>query len=272
MGILADEMSNNRTRPKFNDISVGQDGSIWAVGALDGTIYRLYGDAGYMGWVPDKIGKAAVIAAVDWGNAWLINQAGEIWQVADAYSIDSGGTWTQVPDYGDASDAKTIAVGVDGSVWYARATNGNLFHREGDRWRRNPGFATAVAAVNQEDVWCVSTDGNLLHVANGAWITVPTYSGNADAKSISAGNDGSVWYVDTSGTVYFWQMIAEAWDQGWDQGQMGSVDAIAVYTQGEVWCVNTRGEVWRSDNADGEGYQWQQVVEIGPDDANGDMR
>ena len=265
------------TTARFKHISVGNDGRVWATGAADDTIYRLYDDAGYLGWSPNKVGKAEIIAAVNWGNAWCINQAGEIWQLADADMVGTSGTWTHVQDYGNASDARAISVGSDGSVWYARGSDGNLFHREENRWRRNPCFAIDVAAVNQDDVWCISTSGEILHLANTDgvdgehWVQVPTYRGRADAKSISAGVDGSVWYVDINGAVYFWQMIAEAWDRGWDQGQMGSVNVIAVRTQGEVWCLNRAGEVWRTFDTSPHDNQWHQVVEIGPSDENSNM-
>ena len=52
----------------FKHLSVGKDGTVWTVGKTDGTIFRLYGDAGIVGWVADKVGKAEIIAAVDWGN------------------------------------------------------------------------------------------------------------------------------------------------------------------------------------------------------------
>lgn len=76
----------------------------------------------------------------------------------------------------------------------------------------------------------------------------------------------TIWYVDTGGAVYFWQMIANAWDTGWHQGEMGGAEAISVREQGDVWCLNTRGEVWRSQQSEIGPYQWKQVVEIGPDD------
>ena len=59
---------------KFKHISAGQDGTTWTVGKADGTIYRLFGDAGYVGWVPDKVGKAEVVAGVNWGNALVCQQ------------------------------------------------------------------------------------------------------------------------------------------------------------------------------------------------------
>lgn len=276
-GILADETSGILTDPKFKDISVGKDGSLWAIGAADDTIYRLYGDAGYLGWSPNEVGKAERIAAVDWGNAWCINAAGEIWQVTDADAGGTSGTWTQIPTHSGRADAKTIAVGGDGSAWYTQA-DGTTFRRYGDAeavgWvPHKSGKAESIAPVDWANAWYVNEAGEIWRLDNavsleegGVWTQVPTYSGNADAKSIAAGNEGSVWYVDTSGAVYFWLVSVDAWSPAWDQSQVGSVDVITVLTQAEVWCLNNAGAVWRTVDTGADGYQWQQVVEIGPDD------
>ena len=113
---------------KFKHISIGQDGSVWTVGKKDSTIYRLFGDAGFLGWIPDKEGKAEVLAAVDWGNVWCVNSAHEIWQLTNAESLDKGGTWTRIPTHSGQADAKTISVGRDGTVWYAQ-TDGTIIRQ-----------------------------------------------------------------------------------------------------------------------------------------------
>ena len=75
---------------KIKHISVGKDGSIWAADKVDGTICRLYGDAGALGWVPDKVGKGDIVAAVDWANAWVVNKDHELWRLTGAESLDTG--------------------------------------------------------------------------------------------------------------------------------------------------------------------------------------
>jgi hypothetical protein len=77
------------TEQKFKHISVGKDGSVWAVGKTDTTIFRLYGDAGIVGWAPNKTGKAEVTAAIDLGNANCVNKDHEIW-------FGQNGTWSQL--------------------------------------------------------------------------------------------------------------------------------------------------------------------------------
>jgi hypothetical protein len=222
--------------------------------------------------VPDKEGKADVVAAVDWGNAWCVNKDHQIWQVTHADIVDEGGTWAQVPTHSRQADARSISVGNDGSVWYAQ-TDGTLFRtaRPGDGtglfWVHDTkdGKVDVVAAVDATTVWGVNKTNLIWLWADGTWTQVPTHSGQADAKTISAGSDGSVWYASTDGAIFRHAQPGDGmglprWmqDTSWDQKRMGDADVIAVNTREDVWCLNNNGQVWRT--LDGK---WQQVVEIG---------
>jgi hypothetical protein len=256
---------------KFKHISVGKDGSVWAAGKADGTIYRLYGDAGAVGWVPDKKGKAEVIAAVDWGNAWCVNKDNEIWRLKNAESLDKGGAWTKVSTHSGRADAKTISVGNDGSVWYAQ-TDGAIFRtaRPGDgtglfwvqeKVSKRVGKAEVLAAVDATSVYCINKDRQIWFGQNGAWSQIPTHSGRADAKSIAVNPDGYAWYSSINGAVFRHVRPGDGvglplWGTSWDRKQMGKADVLAVGPEDLVWCLNTKGEV------DGK---WQQLVEQGPD-------
>ncbi len=255
---------------KFKHISVGKDGSVWAVGKADGTIFRLYGDAGAVGWVPDKKGKAEVIAAVDWGNAWCVNKAYEIWHLTNAESLDKDGTWTKVPTHSGRADAKTISVGNDGSVWYAQM-DGTLFHsaRPGNgtglSWVQDKtGKADIIAAIDATSLYCINKDREIWFGQNGTWNQTGTHSGRADAKSIAVNPDGYAWFSSTDGAVF--RMVRPGdgvglplWGTSWDRKQMGKADVLAVGPQDLVWCLNTKGEVWRAFDG-----KWQQLVEQGP--------
>jgi hypothetical protein len=256
------------TEQKFKHISVGKDGSVWAAGKADGTIFRLYGDAGFVGWVPDKVGKAEVIAAVDWGNAWCVNKDNEIWRLKDAESLDKGGAWTKVPTHSGQADAKTISVGNDGSVWYAR-TDGALFRtaRPGDGagvgfWVQDKvSKAEVIAAIDSTSVYCINKDREIWFGQNGAWSQIPTHSGRADAKSIAVNPDGYAWYSSTGGAVFRGVRPGDGvglpqWGTSWDRTQMGKADVLAVGPQDHVWCLNTQGEVWHAFDD-----KWQQLVE-----------
>jgi len=261
------------TEQKFKHISVGKDGSVWTVGKADGTIFRLFGDAGAVGWAPDKVGKAEIIAAVDWGNAWCVNKNHEIWHLTNAESLD-GGTWTKVATHSGRADAKTISVGNDGSVWYAQQ-DGTIFHqpRPGDGpfpiWVQDKvGKAEVIAAVDSTSVYCVNKEYEIWFVQNGAWSQIPTHSGQADAKSIAVSPDGSVWYSSQDGAVFRHVQPGDGvglplWGTSWDRKQMGKADVLAVGAQELVWCLNTKGEVWRAFDD-----KWQQLVESDPDGNN----
>lgn len=263
------------TEQNFKHISIGKDGSVWAVGKADGTIFRLYGDAGIVGWAPDKVGKAEVIAAVDWGNAWCVNKDHEIWHLTDAESLDKGGTWTKAPTHSGRADAKTISVGRDGSVWYAQIDGPifRLFDNAGHvSWTPDKvGKGEVIAAEDRDTIWCINKDHEIWYLMNagnlgkgGKWIQVPTHSGRADAKTISVGNDGTVWFGDMDGAVFRHVQPGDGvglprWGTSWDRKEMGKVDVLAAAAHDLVWCLNTKGEVWRAFDD-----KWQQLLEGGP--------
>lgn len=256
---------------KFKHISVGKDGSVWAVGKTDGTIFRLFGDAGAVGWVPDKVGKAEVIAAVDLGNAWCVNKDHEIWQLMNAESLDKGGIWTRVATHSGRADAQTISAGNDGSVWYAQ-TDGTIFRttRHGDGtgvgfWVQDKvGKAEVIAAIDSTSLYCINKDHQIWFGQNGTWSQIPTHSSRADARSIAVNPDGYAWYSSTDGAVFRHVRPGDGvglprWGTSWDRKQMGKADVLAVGPQDLVWCLNTKGEVWRTFDG-----RWQQLVEQGP--------
>ena len=236
---------------KLKHISVGKN-CVWAAGAADGTIFRLFGDAGLVGWAADKSGKANVVAAVDWANAWCVNQKGEIWQVTNAENLDKGGVWTKIPTQSGQADARTISVGADGTVWYAQ-TDGKLFRREGGAWQADPsGKAAVIAAVSKTQIWGVNQAREIWHLESGAWTKIPTQSGKPDAGTISAGADGTVWYAQTDGAIF--RREGNTW-----HSVDGRATVLAVNSKDDIWCVNSAGEVfYRLPDT------WRKFVESSP--------
>lgn len=259
------------TEQKFKHISVGKDGSVWAAGKADGSIFRLYGDAGAIGWVPDKVGQAEVIAAVDWANAWCVNHEHEIWHLTNAESLDKGGTWTKVPTHSGRADAKTISVGNDGSVWYAQ-TDGVIFHTARSSnganlsWVQDKvGKADVLAAIDATSLYCVNNEHEIWFGQNSTWSQIPTHGDRADAKFIAVNPDGYAWYASIDGAVFRAVRPGDGvglplWGTTWDRKQMGKAAVLAVGPEDLVWCLNTKGEVWRAFDD-----KWQQLVEQGPD-------
>jgi hypothetical protein len=223
--------------------------------------------------VPDKAGKAEVIAAVDWGNAWCVNHKHEIWHLKDAESLDKGGTWTQVPTSSGQADAQTISVGGDGSIWYAQI-DGTIFHsaapgngKQKPSWVQDKvGKATVIAAVDSKTAWVVNKDHEIWFLQSGKWTQIPTHSGRADAKTISIGSDESLRYGSIGGAIYRHVQPGDGvslprWmqDTGWNLNQMGHADVISVSTDKDIWGLNNNGQVWHSYDR-----KWKQVVEHGP--------
>lgn len=254
---------------KFKHLSVAKDGSVWAVGKTDGTIFRLGGDAGAVGWTADKVGKAEILAAVDHANAWCVNKDHEIWHLTHAERLDKGGTWTKVATHSGRADAQTISVGHDGSVWYAQI-DGTLFRtaRPGDGtglfWVQvKAGKADLIAAIDATSFYSINKDHEIWFEQNGTRSHIPTHSGRADAKSIAVNPDGYAWYSSIDGAVFRGVRPGEGvglppWGTSWDRKQMGQADVLAVGPQDLVWCLNTKGELWRAFDD-----RWQQLLENG---------
>ena len=64
-------------------------------------------------------------------------------------------------------------------------------------------------------------------------------------------SDGSVWYVNTNGELFFYAVDGGTRipDTNWHQNQMGIAEVIAVSTQANIWCINQKGEVWNTIKA-----------------------
>lgn len=265
---------------KFKQLSVAKDGTVWAVGKTDGTIFHLGGEAGAVGWTADKIGKAEILAAVDQANAWCVNKDHEIWHLTQAERLDKGGTWTKVATHSGQADAKTISVGNDGSVWYVQ-TDGTIFRLYGDAGHVGwvplkagkpamSGKVGVLTAVDWGSAWCISTTHEIWFLSGaesldkgGEWTNVTTHSGRADAKSIAVSPDGYAWYSSVDGAVFRRVRPGDGvglppWVTSWDRKQLGQADVLAVGPQDLVWCLNTKGDVWRAFDG-----KWQQLLESG---------
>lgn len=145
-------------------ISVGAiDGRVWYADNIDGTLFFRENN----GWKKlDEVGKAVVIAPS--AKLWSVNKEHQVWHFSNA-------GWQQ--DTG-AVDARFIAAGADGTVWYINGS-GALFHRESsspeNKWANGPagGIAIAVAVRNKAEVWCVNGAGELFKLGNNNWAPTP---------------------------------------------------------------------------------------------------
>ena len=208
-------------------ISVGKDGTVWGAGKTDGTLFHRQGGLGYA-WMPNKAGKADVVAVGGKDNVWCVNKDGDVFEWDG-----QGSKWRK--DSG-ASGAKTISAGADGTVWYGK-TDGALFRREGNAWHSVDGRAVIVAVGGRDNIWCVNKDGEVFEwdSQGSKW---RKDSGASGAKTISVGADGTVWYGKTDGTLFCRE--GTAW-----HSVDGRATVVAVGGKGNVWCVNNDGDAFQ---------------------------
>lgn len=144
------------------------------------------------------------------------------------------------------SQLRHISVGKDGAVWGAGKTDGALFYRKGglgDAWISDKdGKAYVVSVVSENHIWCVNKDHQIWHLENGKWTQVPTHSGKADARTLSAGADGTVWYTNIEDRLF--RRESNAWHLDPD----ARATVVAVGSKDQVWCANREGKVFHLDS------------------------
>jgi hypothetical protein len=212
------------------DISVGANGSVWALGTspVNGG-YGTYLWNGH-GWTPVR-GAGVRIAVDRSGNPWLVNSAHQIYHW-------NGSAWGRQP--GAAVD---ISVGANGSVWALGTSpvNGGYgtYLWNGHGWAPVRGAGVRVAVDRSGNPWLVNSAHQIYHWNGSAWGGQP-----GAAVDISAGANGSVWALGTSPVsggygTYHWN------GHGWTPVLGGGV-RIAVAPAGNPWLVNSAHQIYSS--------------------------
>jgi hypothetical protein len=212
-------------------ISVGQNGSVWILGAkpVNGNypIYRWNGTT----WTP-VAGGAARIAVDPSGNPWIVNSAHRIYHW-------NGKAWTAYP--GSATD---IGVGANGSVWIlgtnpAGAGNYGIYHWNGKTWAALAGGAARIAVDQAGNPWIVNSAHRIYHWTGKAWA-----SSTATATDITVAANGSVWALGTTPVSGGYPILL--WNgSGWTQMPGGALH-IAGGPSGNPWIVNSGHQIYSS--------------------------
>jgi hypothetical protein len=231
------------------DISVGADGSVWALGVIP-----VYGGYGVYHWNPrtwtwDVIDGGAVrIAVGPDGSPWVVNSFHNIWH-------RTGGSWAQI-----AGSAQDIGVGANGYVWIVSWTlhdatckphpcDGGVQYYTGTDWRQISGGAARIAVDAQGLPWVVSATGAISRWTGSAWSQLP-----GSGTDIGVGADlptgvNQPWVIGTDGGVYYW-ITANNAAAGWGRTD-GLAVAVTAGPSGNAWVVNSAGSIFqRSPNVD----------------------
>ncbi|MGO9935342.1 MAG: hypothetical protein ACLPV8_26490, partial [Steroidobacteraceae bacterium] len=196
------------------DISVGRDGTVYAVTSQNGIFHLFTYDA-------------ATAAFSDTGVVPIdqapVGSPGSLWGLSNntVMTSTSPGQWTEAPGTFDTGDTPSyVSVGIDGSVLVLCAASGAIysFDTASRSWSKiaqapasvNQGVIHPFDAVDAETFYVVVGEANVAQIAGysgGAWSTVagPQYG----VQDISIGTDGSLWCLDPYGTV--WRSDSGTW-------------------------------------------------------------
>jgi Streptogramin lyase len=147
------------------DVGVGANGTVWVIGtnAVQGGygIWRSTDKGASWTSIP---GGGVRISVDPAGNAWMINNTGNI------YRFD-GTKFVMLP--GTATD---IGVGSDGSAWVIGSDNSSIYKWNGSNWDKKSGGASQVAAGPNGVVWVVNGGGEIYKAQDGAVASTPAGS------------------------------------------------------------------------------------------------
>jgi len=213
------------------DISIGADGSVWAIGTDERNggygIYHWNGDS----W--DRQSGGAVRIAVDPnGNPWIVNSEQDIYRWVNDQ-------WEKLP--GDATD---IGIGADGSVWVTgydeESLDFKLYRWNGDKdWDRISGRGISIAVDDSGNPWITNSEGKIYQRVGEDWQRLA-----GGGRDIGIGPGASVWIIgekEVEGGFSIYQLNGEEW-----QRVEGSGTRIAVDNHGLPWVVNADGDIYRS--------------------------
>jgi hypothetical protein len=215
------------------DIAVGADGTVWAVG-IDGSAVRESGMHKRSGVDESHTPGSAVRIAVDpHGNPWIIRSDHSIFRLTD-------GAWQKVP--GSASD---IGIGAEGSVWIIGTAAGTsergrvICRWNGSGWDQMPGAGVRIAVGPNGTPWIIARGGAVFEYVDAAW-----QPRGAIGLDIGVGPDGSVWLVGANKSPEPGGNAIFRWTgQEWRRVRGGGV-SISVGCGGNPWIVNDTNEVF----------------------------
>ncbi len=223
---------------RANDIAIGANGQLWAIGNTPTgggfTIHRWTGAA----W--EAVDGGGVRIAVDpKGVPWVLNDAGQIWK-------RDGSRWIAIP--GAAND---IGIGANGDVWIISRTpvrSGGFAIQKLQTsasggflsWQTIDGGATRISVGPSGQPWVVDAGGNIHERKGNQWDRKP-----GAGRDIAVGANGVVWAIGNN-PVGGGSFGIHRWDghSRWDAVDGGGTQ-IAVDHFGRPIVTNHLGEIHR---------------------------
>ena len=228
----------------IDEVSVGNDGTVWALGTND-TIWQWNGSDR---WSRVQ-GKLENVDVVNANNVWGVNSAGRVW-------LWDGDSWSEISTDGITARVSEIGAGADGTV-IALGTDDSIWQREGNSWSQIPegrsGGLETVSVGSAGNIWGVNEDNEIYQYNSRRWTKVSQFDPTVIREvtdQVSVGSDGTVWKIDPSEGLEI--RSGNSW-----RGVRGRLDSVSVASESNVWGVND-GNIWQWD-----GDSWSKISRSG---------
>ena len=108
-----------------------------------------------------------------------------------------------------------------------------------------------VAAIGEDDVWAVGKAGRIIHWKDGKWSSLHSNAseGLTAVCGIQTNDVWAVGYDTHGGLALHWN--GSAWAPAIDGLENGSLQDAWCASEGEIWAISDRGDVYR-----GDGKRW----------------
>jgi hypothetical protein len=158
-------------------------------------------------------------------------------------SFTSANATMPAPPSGQTYSIATAAA--DGSYYVGGAAGLELYTRAQRTWSRfGDGQPTlSASAVSASEIWTVEQPSGgggkmvLVHYVNGNQLGAQSLPSGASPAQVSAASDGTVWVVDTAGSIFTLSTGSSAWSSV--AGPNGApVTAVAVGSATNIWALS----------------------------------
>jgi len=156
-----------------------------------------------------------------------------------------------------AWDESPFIVNNGGEIYRGKQTGKAL---SSVQWTKIAGGLSDIGCNNNDQCWGVNDDGNVYFVDASvgsalSWIHKPA---NFKGVSVSSGQDGSVWLVDSNYQIWRARCVNSPWE--YVNGGLVDIAAASYY---EAWGVNGNGGLWHQKPTASLGV-WQKILPAKP--------
>lgn len=217
---------------RLTQISVGNVDNIWGVNA-EGRIWQWLNTT--KKWTePRPSARLKQIAATLDGTVWGVNAANDVWSW-------NGTTWIQIKTdlkikcIAAGSGMSVIALDESGAAWRYNVETQKFVELGSDDW-----YFKQIAIGSDNAIWAINEAGNVFKLEgpnyDGAWVEPEpkarlSYISVADANTVRGVNSLGKAYTQKGGK--------------WVLANTPELKCISVGTDGEIWGLNSRDEVFR---------------------------